>query len=296
MAHPDRRVIIVHGTVCLDRVLQVPRLPLPGGYVEVLREIWVLGGEAANTAMSLKRWNAPFRLLANPVGMDADGKRLISLIKEAEFDVPQVEGARTPICEIYVTPDGERTMYGLGFSDLEQHPFQPFDCADTGWFTTDSNLGRAAIAGLEFAHAGGLFTVAMDFAHRPDPIPHADLHLTSTDWLKEPPNDWTAKTGQSLLLTSGATGATLCQPGSAPVRLPPYPAGEVVDTTGAGDCFRAGLLYGLQEGLGVRQAARYGAAAAALKVGSLGATSGIPSLADVIALIAKNPEVTAAYE
>lgn len=53
------------------------------------------------------------------------------------------------------------------------------------------------------------------------------------------------------------------------------PPGEVVDTTGAGDCFLAGLLTGLLRGLSVAEAGRLGSATGACCVTGLGATSAI---------------------
>jgi sugar/nucleoside kinase (ribokinase family) len=52
------------------------------------------------------------------------------------------------------------------------------------------------------------------------------------------------------------------------------PPGPVVDTTGAGDCFYAGLLTGLLRGLSVEQAGRLGASAAACCVTALGGSTG----------------------
>jgi sugar/nucleoside kinase (ribokinase family) len=52
------------------------------------------------------------------------------------------------------------------------------------------------------------------------------------------------------------------------------PPGEVVDTTGAGDCFYAGLLAGILKGLPLEQAGRLGAATAACCVTALGGYAG----------------------
>ena len=59
------------------------------------------------------------------------------------------------------------------------------------------------------------------------------------------------------------------------VSLPPV---TPVDTTGAGDCFNAGLIAGLLQGLPLPRAAALGCAAGALSTGALGGTAGAPGL------------------
>ena len=55
------------------------------------------------------------------------------------------------------------------------------------------------------------------------------------------------------------------------------PVGKVVDTTGAGDSFVAGVLYGLAEGWDIEETTRFASAVSAHCIQQLGATAGIPS-------------------
>jgi sugar/nucleoside kinase (ribokinase family) len=66
----------------------------------------------------------------------------------------------------------------------------------------------------------------------------------------------------------------------APTKAP----GEVVDTTGAGDCFLGGLLAGLIRGLNPADAGRLGSATGACCVTRLGATAGIRSFEETARL------------
>ena len=65
--------------------------------------------------------------------------------------------------------------------------------------------------------------------------------------------------------------------------LPPFPAFGVtaVDTTGAGDVFRAGLIYATLQGWPVVESLRFANAAAAASCLSLGAMAGVPGLDEV---------------
>jgi sugar/nucleoside kinase (ribokinase family) len=61
---------------------------------------------------------------------------------------------------------------------------------------------------------------------------------------------------------------------------------DAVDTTGAGDVFRAGFIYAFLQGWPTADILRFANAAAAVSCTRLGALGGIPSLAEVEALIA----------
>ncbi len=56
---------------------------------------------------------------------------------------------------------------------------------------------------------------------------------------------------------------------------------EVVDTTGAGDVFHGGYIYGLLQGRDIKDVVRFASAFAALKCRRLGGRAGIPGLKEV---------------
>jgi ribokinase len=66
----------------------------------------------------------------------------------------------------------------------------------------------------------------------------------------------------------------------------PHQRVAVVDATGAGDAFAAGLAVGLAEGRSLSDAAWLGCAAAALKTTQLGAQPGLPHRPDVDRMLA----------
>jgi sugar/nucleoside kinase (ribokinase family) len=86
-----------------------------------------------------------------------------------------------------------------------------------------------------------------------------------------------------LCVTLGSNGAMLLH-GDVPFLEPP-PAVTAVDTTGAGDVFRAGMIYGLLNDLAPRDMLRFANAAAALSCTRAGAIAGVPTLGDVRNLI-----------
>lgn len=89
-----------------------------------------------------------------------------------------------------------------------------------------------------------------------------------------------------LIVTLGAKGA-MALDGDRLIRSPGF-AVSAVDTTGAGDVFRGGLIFGLLRGWGTDEAIQFANAAAAVSCTRLGAMEGVPALAEVEQLIASS--------
>ncbi|MFN0043356.1 MAG: adenosine kinase [Alphaproteobacteria bacterium] len=215
--------------------------------------------------------------------------------------VPAVAGPPTARCLVLVTPDAQRTMQTcLGISAeltaadvdlemvraakvtyLEGYLFDPPDAKEA--FRT---AARAALA------AGGRVALSLSDAfcvdrHRKDfldliagPVDilfanEAEiLSLYQVDRFDEAV---AAVRGHCEIaaLTRSAKGAVVLSGEDMHV-IDAAPVGRVVDTTGAGDLFAAGFLYGLTRGLGPAIAGRIGAIAAAEVIGHLGARPAQP--------------------
>ena len=117
-------------------------------------------------------------------------------------------------------------------------------------------------------------------------LPHLDLYVPSLDeavrqtGLDDPRRiiDAYRACGSPGLLgvKLGARGALLSPAADQYVEIPTaVPPGPVIDTTGAGDCFLAGLIAGLLRGLDFPAAGRLAAATGACCVTGLGATAGL---------------------
>jgi adenosine kinase len=74
---------------------------------------------------------------------------------------------------------------------------------------------------------------------------------------------------QALVVTLGAKGSLVMANGKS-FEVPPVPAAKVVDPTGCGDAYRAGLLYGIAAGLELPVAARLASVLGSIKIGSRG--------------------------
>ncbi|OFW05392.1 MAG: hypothetical protein A3H96_07870 [Acidobacteria bacterium RIFCSPLOWO2_02_FULL_67_36] len=89
-----------------------------------------------------------------------------------------------------------------------------------------------------------------------------------------------------LCVTLGAGGA-MALDGDRVVHAPAF-AVDAVDTTGAGDVFRAGLIYGILVGFPVERMLRFANAAAAASCTRLGAIASVPELADVMDVLGES--------
>lgn len=301
-------MVVVFGTVCLDRVRRVPALPALGGYVEIQSETNLLGGEAANTALCLMKWGVPVLLHANPFGNDPEGELLIRLAEQKGLPRASLSRSapRTAVCDIYVTPDGERTMIGAGFSDmgnfisLDGLPLLPGE-----WFTAEPNFGQPAREAARRANEAGMKTYLMDFIREDDPVAEGSFWQSSTDWAGvrgdlpatlEWAKRWSGRFGCHTIVTDGAAGLAYSSPESRGFVLPAYPYPSLVDSTGAGDAFRAGMLRGLNGGRPLPECLAFASAAGCLACGHLGATSHTPSVEEIEALMAAHPQVGLAFQ
>jgi sugar/nucleoside kinase (ribokinase family) len=81
--------------------------------------------------------------------------------------------------------------------------------------------------------------------------------------------------GRSVVIKLGGRGALVCPGGSAPASVVRVPPVEPVDTTGAGDCFNAGLIAGLLDGLDLPHAVAVGCAVGAASTAGPGGTGAV---------------------
>jgi sugar/nucleoside kinase (ribokinase family) len=162
------------------------------------------------------------------------------------------------------------------------------------WFLLEDSLGPGLAGLFAAARAAGAVTsldTNWDPAERWTGEALASA-IAQTDLLL--PNEAEAlrlSSAVSLVVKLGERGA-LCVDGPAryQVSLPPViPA----DTTGAGDCFNAGLIAGLIDGMDLPRAAALGCAAGALSTAAPGGTAGAPDRAAAIKL-ASAASITAA--
>lgn len=230
------------------------------------------GGAVANVAAVLGRRGVPCRLLA-AVGRDAHGRRLRSALASAGVDVSGVLSAPEPTGVVFIQVDasGERSFVGYGGGAEKSLSLEaissvfPDPISDVDWLHTGSGaleggpLEAAARALIEGATARGV-PLSVDLNIRRHKWPGREPMEDSARWLASrcavlraseedlralglPPDlDALASLapGAAAVLTRGQRGA-LARVGGETLEQPAL-AARLVESTGAGDAFTAGLL------------------------------------------------------
>jgi sugar/nucleoside kinase (ribokinase family) len=294
----DRCDVIVYGLVCLDTLWRVERLPQPGGYAPVLAERRTIGGEAANTAIALDRWGVRVALVSYALGDDEDGRLLRELFA---CEVPQIDtrflaaapDAQTPSFLCIATADGHRTVFGRCPAPLQAPPLDPELARSARIFTLDPYGGEAGVRACTMAAEAGLEIIAMDCAGLPEVSARSSILVTSAETIgpEKPLEELTAfaaavrdQCGPTTIVTRGELGCVVAPAGAArgeAISIPAYVAPAVVDSTGAGDVFRAGLIYGRLQGWDLEATIRFAAVAAAINCGEMGGWCGVRSVEEI---------------
>jgi sugar/nucleoside kinase (ribokinase family) len=272
----------------------------------------VSGGSAANTLAGLAALEVRSAFIGQ-VGDDRLGRLFRRDMADAGiyFDAPPLgDGTPTGRCLIIVTPDGHRTMNtAMGASAfLLPAALDRALIADSAILFIEAYMWateqpRAAIReAIGIARAAGrqvAFSLSAEWCirqHRADFrtlieaglidilfCNEAELAELAGDDL-ESAIDWAARHVGLLFVTRGAKGAIVV---TKEVRYesPAEPAGSVIDTTGAGDLFAAGVFAGLIAGRPLPLVLRMGALAAGRIIAQIGPR--LPADADLSAWMAE---------
>ena len=284
--------VVVLGDVMVDVVTRLSG-PVAPGSDSPARIAFEGGGQGANTAAWLALAGAPVALVAR-VGDDAAGRGAVAELEALGVDTRvAVDDARpTGTCVVLVAADGERTMFpdagandGLAPGDLRDDLLVAGDHLHVaGYALLREGSRAAALSAIERARSAGM-TVSVDPSSAALLsggverlgtgvsllLPNA-LEATTLTGLDDPEAAARAlsESFPEVAVTLGA-GGVLWADGGNLVRVGASRGVGVVDTTGAGDAFAAGLLAARVRGAGVEESLSAGCALAARAVATPGA-------------------------
>ncbi len=263
------------GVCCVDQLLKLETFPRPDGYAVIREEAVEVGGEATATAVALARWGLEVKLAANEVGEDGYAefiKQRLNRVKGLEVELKKVTGRVTPHAVILCTPPGKRTILGW-FPDLKLQAPAEAEFKGVDLVVVDRYFGEATYESLKRGQEAGARVVGADLLPGQVEVRFCEAVVNSANFLggAEGLSEDEAKAACVALseagvkwavVTQGEGGAWACDEKGRLFHRAAEEV-EVVDTTGAGDVFRAGLAFGLAKGWGLEAAVELGTLAAA---------------------------------
>ena len=260
--------------------------------------IEVSGGSAANTLAGIASLGGNGAYLGK-VRNDTLGGVFSHDIKAIGVDYrtpPATDGATTARCLIFVTPDAQRTMQTylgisveLGPDDIDEGAVRDSHITYLEGYLFDPPAAKQAfVKAAEIAHAAGrkvALTLSDPFCvdrHRAEFMHlisgHVDIVFANEEETKSlfEVDDFDAALQrikghcEIAALTRSEKGSVIVAGNDVHV-VDAAPVAKVVDTTGAGDLFAAGFLFGLTRDRSLADCGRIGGLAAAEIIGHYGA-------------------------
>jgi sulfofructose kinase len=283
------------GLNAVDHLIVVPEYPAFDTKLRLLEHRQTAGGQTATAMAALQRLGFK-TAYAGRFGSDPEGQFGFEALKSegVNYEFAEViEGARNQIAFIIVdAPSGERTIIWDRDERLSYTADEaPVALAARGRaLHLDAHDPPACARMAQAAHAEGTIVSAdIDniYDGLPELLPLIDILITSSEFphrLTGIADERTslvelkARYGCGIVgLTKGVKGALVyCE--DQFIESPAYEVpGGCRDTTGSGDAFHAGFLYGLLSGEDVEVSLKLANAVAALKCRDLGARTALPS-------------------
>jgi ribokinase len=275
---PRRPRLTVVGSINLDLVAHVERLPRPGETLTDARLSYVPGGKGANQAVAAARLGAQVRFVG-AVGDDEFGRLAVRDLTRAGVDLSraQVVGSPTGIALILVDEKGENQIVVVPGANHRLDPAR-IEVGEADALICQLEILDEAIEAA-VAQTNGLFCLNAAPARGVSEaiLARAELIVANSfelDALGSSP------LGALFALTLGAEGALLVDDGEEVARARP-PEVDAVDGTAAGDAFTACLVVSLLEGRDREEALRRACGAGALAASRPGAQPSLPTAAEV---------------
>ncbi|WP_304175997.1 ribokinase [Phenylobacterium aquaticum] len=299
--------VCVLGGINLDHVATVEHLPAPGETVTSIGLSRFPGGKAANQAVAAARSGASTQLLG-AVGADEPGLFMRTFLTQAGVGIGGViEVADAPTGQAFITLDaaGRNSIVVAPGANARFDAAQiaRADLSGAQVFLTQFEATLAAVealfrsaqaqTGIRILNAAPALMEGAHLLALADILVVNETELARFAGLEAAPTNaedaasaarGLAAPGQAVIATLGGDGAVIVRDGQV-TRIPGRKA-QVIDTTGAGDCFCGALAARLAQGSDLEAAVIYANAAAAISVTRAGAATSSPTRAEVEALLA----------
>lgn len=289
--------VLCYGEIGVDNIIQADGLPSPENAIFPLSDSYHRGGAASNTAVWLAALGVKVKLTGNAIGHDAYGDMIMEgLRNHSNIDLSLVEQRNevtTPFTRAIVTPDGERSFLIFWYPQAPKIQLTREMLNGVRYLALDLYGGPERLDTARLAFESGVSTAIGDVIWPEHPaLPFTSIATNSGPYIRQhyPGVDLRqhARRLQSIskgivITTDGPGLVHAIDPQGNGITIQP-PAVTALDATGAGDAFRAGLLYGLLRGYELPRSLCWAVATGSLKVKNLGAASTLPDFKEIEAL------------
>ena len=258
----NSHAVYAYGVVSSSTLYRVRgAFPAAEGYAEIEGVRYMTGGEATNSSVVLARLGVPVKLDGNWLGADKNGQRTKDLLSAFEVDttrLPLKEGI-TGVQEVVFAAEDTRTIFGTYGHLLEAAAWNmphESDITQAKVVCLDPFFARPATRVAQVAFNAGIPVVTVDCQYDDPLLGHASAVVISESFIRENYagrdaddvfRNYQAATGGLTIFTFGEAMVWYARPREAIRKFQPY-AIDPVDTSGGGDAFRAGIVYGFLQG------------------------------------------------
>lgn len=297
--------VVGFGTNAVDHLIIVPEYPQFSGKIKLSGHHKLAGGEVASTMVGLSRLGLR-TAYAGRFGSDEEGEFGMETLRSENVDlrfVERIEGARNQIAFIVIDErNGERTVIwdrdaGLSYTEADAPIVAARECRALHVTPHDVKAAVAMAAAAKDASAVVSTDIDDLFEGIEHLLPLADIlifsenvptRLAGTNDIRSALRSIAERFGSGVVgVTLGSAGSLLYSSGEFITTSGYSVPGGCKDTTGAGDAFRVGILYGLMKEESIERSAEMANAVAALKCRSVGARTALPTESELMQFVRK---------
>lgn len=251
--------------------------PVPDGYAEIDDVRSMVGGEAANSSIVLARLGVGVKLDGNWLGNDDGGIRTKAFLDGFGIDTSRIElkDGYQGVHEAVFAAAKTRTIFGSYGHLLEREDWNmpiPDDVRQVKIVCLDPFFTKASLRVAEIASGSGVPAVTIDCLFDDPLLQHVSAVVISHNFIQwkypdRPLADlfqaYLNATDGLVVFTFGDRDIWYGRPGKIMRKQPAYCV-KAVDTSAAGDAFRAGIVYGFLQGWEDSRTVEFAAAVAGI--------------------------------
>ena len=314
----ERNGIAVAGTVLVDQINEIAAYPKAGELTKILGVQTAAGGNVPNVGVDLKKIDPTLPVYGiGLIGKDDNGRYLKELLAKEGLDLSGLKETELPtsFTQVMSIPGGQRTFFTYAGADSQLTADQidwdhlPARLLHLAYFLLLKKVDEGeGLKILQEATARGIETSIDLVSENSDRYSLVRPCLPYTDYLilneleagklaeMEPTRENLPAIAQKLLALGVRKKVIIHLPelglcatadGITVVPSLEVPADYIKGTTGAGDAFCAGALYGIYQGKTDREILEFASCTAAMALGTADATSGLKTACETLEICKK---------